>query len=465
MCALMACSKSKRDIAIKEIERAESAGDVAALVEIISRKANDENATGSYYQSDELEKYSIDALAAIALKNIVNDQPNEKKRIEELIVSMRDGADAPGKSKLLNNAIGLLNEDAMIDMRSRTYRSAEAFITGERRGDARKSQNADREDNSPEKSNPAESEHGPDPLPLKEQLENSALLSQERALELRMIAAQAAEGAKVIQQEIAFTERQIEDLRREAAELSDVSSRSENENTRVEIAQAAIAAAEDQLVALQRELAVYDAEAQNAAIEADAMEAQAMDDLALAETINDQPSAREQRAPSQANENSDDFKRTARVLTPVELGLPNVNENTVVDAIVVLSKSGSDRDAYTTASANANFIRWTAFAPELIGQTSIELEEVDANLSLLGVVYRYDEYHGTYGGDCEGTAYRVNAHLYVIDLAQKKILSGRSLRGDTPPLSTQTVTFGNAPARCDDWGIRPNHREFLSLRH
>jgi len=152
------------------------------------------------------------------------------------------------------------------------------------------------------------------------------------------------------------------------------------------------------------------------------------------------------------------------VASPSRQGLHSTAEGTPVDAILVISKSAKPRSSFPTSPASKNpRPDVKLFLPELIGLTTVEIDALAADISRIGVVYQYDTYHGTYSGDCEGTAYRVNSHLFVIDLEQAKILSGRSLRGAEPPFSAMTMSINGHTGPCNNWGVAARHSAYLHL--
>ena len=132
-----------------------------------------------------------------------------------------------------------------------------------------------------------------------------------------------------------------------------------------------------------------------------------------------------------------------------ERGLPKIESRANVDAIVVLRKSSTSSRTYVAG-----------MVPTPRGMTTDELNALQARVSTLGVVHQVDTIYGHYTGDCNGVAYQIYSHLFVLNLETQTAVAGFAVLGGKPDYGA-VAAFNST--RCDGWGKAADHSVYFSV--
>jgi len=141
-------------------------------------------------------------------------------------------------------------------------------------------------------------------------------------------------------------------------------------------------------------------------------------------------------------------------IRPSKNQLPKSPPITPVDATIY----GDLRKSDIFLGCNRNFMR---FKPGFRGLSAREIAERYAEITIVGfaVIRRFPV--GRYSGSCSGTAYRITASLFKINLKDNKIEASHSLLGSPP--RKKIVVRNPRSRKCDASGKSPAYYSYFKL--
>ncbi len=107
---------------------------------------------------------------------------------------------------------------------------------------------------------------------------------------------------------------------------------------------------------------------------------------------------------------------------------------------------------------NRNFMR---FKPGFHGLSAREIAERYAEITTVGFAVKRGFPVGRYSGTCSGTAYRITASLFKINLKDNKIEASHSLLGSPP--RKKIVVRNPRNRKCDGSGKSPAYYDYFKL--